>query len=114
MVNPTIDTAEGFLYDGKNFSLIDFPGAFRTQAFGINNSGKIVGAYNTDQIPMPGQAFHGFLYDGTDFISIDFPDAFTTTAIGINNRGQIVGGYREASGTDHGFLATPQRPRDKR
>jgi hypothetical protein len=43
------------------------------------------------------------------FTTIDFPGAApgVTYADGINNAGQIAGNFRDASGTAHGFVATP-------
>jgi hypothetical protein len=41
------------------------------------------------------------------FTTIDPPGSTSTQAIGINAVGQIVGDYMDASGTFHGFVATP-------
>jgi hypothetical protein len=41
------------------------------------------------------------------FTTIDPPGSTFTEAIGTNGAGQIVGDYLDASGTMHGFLATP-------
>jgi len=73
------------------FSSVDYPGASNTLALGINDSGKIVGNYQTD-------SGHGFLKDGMNFISIDYP-GLASTASGINDSGKIVG-----FAGDHGFL----------
>jgi len=72
---------------------IDVPGADQTQAFGINNSGQIVGLFSD----LTG--FHGFLKDGDVFVTIDLPPGGSTQALGINGLGQIVG----TNGVD-GFL----------
>ena len=37
--------SHGFLYNGGAFSSVEFPGATSTRAYGINNSGQIVGTY---------------------------------------------------------------------
>jgi uncharacterized membrane protein len=50
---------------------------------------------------------HGFLLDKGAFTMIDPPGSTFTEAIGINAAGQIVGDYMDASGTLHGFVATP-------
>jgi len=50
---------------------------------------------------------HGFLLAEGEFTTIDVPGAMGTLPTGINAAGQIVGGYTDASGTGHGFLATP-------
>ena len=76
----------GFLQAAGTFSTIDFPGAAKTQCFGINSSGQIVGAH-VDSFE------HGFVYSGGSFTSIDYPNQPTnyTSALGINNSGEIVG-----------------------
>jgi probable HAF family extracellular repeat protein len=75
------------------FSTIDVPGTFQTIAFGINNSGQIVGLGNP-----------AFLYSDGSFINFNYPGANQQTeAHGINNLGQIVGQY-VAEGSFHGFL----------
>ena len=83
---------------------IEFPRMTYTQAFGINDSGQIVGLYS-DSVGR-----HGFLLDTAGSITtIDVPGASYTAASGINNSGQIVGGFSDSTGT-HGFLATPVSP----
>src|SRR6188472_4285839 len=72
--------------DGTTFTSIDFPGAFSTNASGINDRGDIVGSYQDANF-----VFHGFLYDGRHYITINFPGASSTFASGINDRGDIVG-----------------------
>lgn len=95
------------------------------EAWGINNSGEMVGLWNGEGSP-------GFLYnDGTlspltfaggginnsgqivggsvldvagSLSSIDFPGALLTVANGINDTGEIVGFYEDSSGNYHGFL----------
>jgi probable HAF family extracellular repeat protein len=90
-----------FLTDGTTFTTIDAPGATRTDAYGINDGGQIVGIFGD------GMSSHSFLTsDGTTFTTIDAPGAVATDAHGINNRGQIVGVFLDATG-NHGFLATP-------
>ena len=80
------------------FTTIDVPGAFSTEAFGINDAGQIVGDFHVD---------HGFLYTAGTFTTIDVPGAFSTQASGINNAGQIVGFSGDGTGAIHGFFATP-------
>lgn len=81
------------------FTTIDFPGADRIVAQGINARGAVAGFYEIWTMQ------HGFLYVGGTFTTIDFPGASNTKAQGINDRGEIVG-VEDAGGT-HGFLATP-------
>ena len=66
----------------------DFPGALSTKAFGINDSGHIVGTYRDSA-----DRDHGFLRVGTTFTTIDYPGATRTVATDINNSGQIIGCY---------------------
>lgn len=54
-------------------------------AYGINNSGQIVGTYEDTK------GNHGYYFDGTTFNTIDYPGAALTIAYGINDKGQIVG-----------------------
>jgi uncharacterized membrane protein len=88
------------------FTNIDYPGAVRTAALGINDSGQIVGYYYAD---LSGP-FHGFLRSGGTYTSIDYPGAAQTYAYGINANGQIVGVYFDVvncgncRGVEHPFL----------
>src|SRR5438132_11927584 len=68
------------------FSTIDVPGAAFTEAFGINSSGRIVGAYGNPDV-------HGFVLDDGSDTTMDVPGATRTEAVGINPSGQIVGTY---------------------
>jgi probable HAF family extracellular repeat protein len=61
------------------FTSINVPGSTSTNAFGINNTGQIVGAY-TDST-----GTHGFLDTNGVFTTLPF------VPTGINNVGQIVG-----------------------
>lgn len=90
-----------FLYTGGNYTPLKAPGAKRTVAWGINDSGIIVGHYQKE-----GERPHGFLYSGGNFITVDVPGAHDTTLTGINNSGVIVGRFN-VDGYLHGFMATP-------
>jgi probable HAF family extracellular repeat protein len=83
----------------ETFATIDFPGAIRTVAYGINAWDDVVGQYLS-----PDGKSHGFLLSEDDFTSFDFPGAIFTEAIGINPRGEIVGRYDNADGKSHGYL----------
>jgi probable HAF family extracellular repeat protein len=77
-----------------------FPAPTVHFAYGINNSGQIVGDY------LVGSRYRGFLYTGGSFTTIpDIPGGFTVGAQGINDSGQIVGGY-EGSSSRRSFLYT--------
>ena len=58
----------------------------RTQPFGINKHGQIVGEY----VDAEGRS-HGFLLENGVFTTIDAPGGASTIAIDINDNGQIVG-----------------------
>jgi probable HAF family extracellular repeat protein len=77
----------GFLYHDGTFNI-----GIGTIAFGINNSGDIVGALGN-----PYQ--YGFLYSKGVYTTISVPGSTQTWATGINDQGQIVGSYN----TGHGF-----------
>jgi probable HAF family extracellular repeat protein len=58
-----------------SFTTIDVPGATDTSAWGINDSGQIVGYH----IGVDGLD-HGFLYSGGAFTTINYPGATDTFA----------------------------------
>ena len=81
------------------FTPIDFPGATRNFALGINNAGQIVGQYGD------GGPRHGFLRDvDGSYTTIDVPGSPYTEANGINDAGQIVGYYFVDATGGHVFL----------
>jgi uncharacterized membrane protein len=81
-----------------------------TEAFGVNNSGEVVGTFqNGPQLPDGGANLQGFLYRNGAFTILNAPAAtLGTLAVGINNLGQVVGDYpvQLASGSREleGFL----------
>ena len=91
------DDLGSFIYDGDNYTWINFPGAEWTDPRGINDSGQIVGTYSLGEfIFLEGywvEVTHGFIYDGSSFTSVDKPGVSYTKFHGINNSGQIVGFY---------------------
>ncbi len=103
----------GYTYDYVTGATtdVDYPGAATTVAFGVNDSGMIVGGFcvhGTTGCPLDlflGSS-HAFMDGNSTFTQLDFPGADETTAFGINNGGAIVGVY-EINGqatTVHGFL----------
>jgi hypothetical protein len=78
-----------------SFTTVDVPGAGVTYAWGINDSGQIVGA----------SSLGAFLDTGGSFTTIDVPGVSETTAFGINDSGQIVGSFGFGV-RSHGFLDT--------
>jgi uncharacterized membrane protein len=92
----------GFIYDGADFTQLDYPDAvFGTIASKLNDAGQVVGWYfDADGLP------HGFLYFQGNYTPIDFPDSIdnTTLAFGINGHGHIVGVYDATVEITHGFI----------
>ncbi len=90
MVMPGSDVALSQSGTGASpytFTTIDVPNSGTTAAFGINNTGQIVGIF------ADATGGHGFLKNGGTFTTIDVPNAVPTSANGINNVGQIVGTF---------------------
>jgi probable HAF family extracellular repeat protein len=70
-----------------------------TVAYGINNSGQVVGLSGTGQ-PVCGtcafyylQQIYGFLWSNGIMTSLGTPSGLNSVAYGINNSGQVVGNY---------------------
>jgi len=78
---------------------IDPPGSTDTRAFGINNTGQIVGLYITAD-----SRTHGFLLSHGGYTTIDVPGSIRTNALAIDVHGQIVGRYDTPDGRAHGYL----------
>jgi uncharacterized membrane protein len=88
------------------FTDLGIPGASPDNAafvFDINNTGQVVGYYNT-LWPDPAGTF-GFLYDHGVFTTLHHPDATQgTLALGINDAMQVVGHYSDSLYRSHGFV----------
>lgn len=104
--NKTASQVDAFLrlHSGR-FTTIAFPGAAMTQAFGVNDSGEVVGTYTVGT----GDAAvtHGFTWLAGRFASVDIGGASSTTINGVNNEGDLVGFYTDAKGNTDGFVALP-------
>jgi hypothetical protein len=97
------DDDHGFLLSGDQYTIFDFPGDdMDTVAYGIDDSGDIVGSYYGRQI---GQ--HGFILSEGVYTTIDPPDSHRTLALGINNSGVIAGMFFVGPNV-RGFIATPK------
>jgi len=109
MVGALVD--DGFVINplaDKAYTGIDYPGALLTSAFGINNSGNIVGFYQDAN-----HNSHGFFYNRvtSSFASIDYPNPVCTSgtdARGINNRGDIIGACTDNANNFYGYLLTAE------
>jgi hypothetical protein len=78
-------------------------GASMTQAFGVNDSGEVVGAYTI------GTSTFGFTWaPGKGFHTVNDPRGIGTTLInGVNDAGDLVGFYTGKGTHVNGFLAKP-------
>jgi probable HAF family extracellular repeat protein len=90
----------GFVEINGTLTTLDVPGAFRTEAYGMNDSGVVVGGFSD------ATGEHGFSYNGVKYSTIDLGTQHFTVATGINNAGQIIGYYGATGGTTLGFLDT--------
>jgi hypothetical protein len=101
-------TTDAFLKTaGGQFTGLAYPGASMTQAFGVNGSDEVVGAY-TDGSGNSATT-HGFTWQaGRGFASVDDPQGPGATTInGVNDHGDLVGFYTDAKGNTDGFVGTP-------
>jgi len=87
-----------------HLTVLHYPGASATMAFGINDSGEVVGAYtkgsgdNARSFGFTWSARHGWR-------SISDPMGKGTTLVnGVNDLGDLVGFYTDAQGNTDGFL----------
>jgi hypothetical protein len=90
------------------FIKLAYPGTnvTATQAFGINDSGLVVGAYTTGS-GTSAQTF-GFTWMNGHFHAVNDPHGIGSTLInGVNDRGELVGFYTDSAGNTDGFLAKP-------
>ena len=84
------------------FTGLVIPGNYPGHAANLNDSGDVVGWYQTSKE-------HGFLDHGGTFYAVDVPGTFSyTLAEGINNSGDIVGFYNGTGAciVECGFLLT--------
>ena len=102
-----IGNNHGFLLRKGVLTTLDFPTASNTGAWGINESGTVVGSWSIVDSDGNLLAAHGFLAEGAKFTSLDYPRSANTTAWGINSAGQMVGNWFDSDGNTHGWVATP-------
>ena len=101
---PVRGAIHGYVFDGKRFRTIEVPGATRTEAWDITNSGDVIGLYaNADG------RLHGFRLDKRgNYTKFDDPDGgLENDLTGGNDRGVTVGSllrYDPTMGEAHGYL----------
>ena len=78
-------------FPGATRPVIDFPDAFRTRVWAINNDGDIVGDYREG----PGMFFQAFVRRQGEFLAMDVPCAVGSTPRDINGNGDIAGFLRD-------------------
>jgi hypothetical protein len=76
----------GFIFDGKKYQTLDYPGSTGTWLTGINDNGQVVGQYTV------GESIYSFLWDHDTYIPLAIPGKNGRVS-GINNRGEIIGTY---------------------
>jgi hypothetical protein len=84
----------------ETYEAVNIAGTIAQAAFGVNDSGDIVGAYADSSAVL-----HGYLMSGGAFttVNVPFSTATGTSPFGINNAGEIVGYWLDST-TGHGFL----------
>jgi PEP-CTERM motif len=87
----------GYVQSGNSFQSLD-PGGPRSVAWGLNDTGKVVGSYEPN-----GSTDRGFLWNGSSFSDVMVPGSVSTQARDIDSSGRIVGWSVDAQGLQHGF-----------
>ena len=100
-LNPRLEPLEERRLLTYLFTSLDVPGATRTEARGINDSGQVVGFYDDAS-----GISHGYLKDSVGYTTLDATSlgATNTFSWGINDAGQIVGSYNYPGFDNRGFL----------
>lgn len=105
MVVWVVDTRGGmnngtgsYLVKDDVYTKIEVPGAMRTEVWGINDRGQIVGQYTVAY-----EGTHGFLKDGDTYVTLDFAAGSDTRLGDINNNGMIIGQAHEPGDTNNSF-----------
>jgi hypothetical protein len=87
----------GYVQDGADIRVFDFPNAHKTFGEVINNAGMVAGAYSD------GVRFHGFTLKDGVFTTIDFPGSVFSDVVDLNDRGDLAGVWEDPSFGLHGF-----------
>jgi len=102
---PSTLSAQSFTY-----APINVPGAVLTQARGINNSGEVVGFYETTtacidpDVRVPTCPTKGFKLVNGSYVKLMVPNSVSTAIMGVNDYGDLTGFYKKSDGSEHGFI----------
>jgi probable HAF family extracellular repeat protein len=94
------DRVHGFTLENGTVEEIEVPDSIQTLLYGVENNGRLVGAYFRNDH----SGAHGLLYFHGAVTTLDVPGATSTIAHGINDPQQIVGEFRDKNGQVHGFF----------
>jgi probable HAF family extracellular repeat protein len=97
-------TGRGFLYSAGVYIELMPPGWIAAHAYGINNSGAVVGWGNATAADQTNQVTKGFLYSAGVYTELLPPGWSSVYAYGINDGGAVVGGGDDGTGTYKGFI----------
>lgn len=91
------------------YAPVDVPGAAATVARGINNSGEVVGFYQTTScsnydLNVPDCSTLGFKLVNNTYTTVMVQNSTSTAVNGVNDLGDMVGFYTNADGSRHGFI----------
>jgi hypothetical protein len=95
----------GFIYDSSTgtYTTLQYPGFPGTEGFGMNNTGKVVGAYTVDSTASVGGGSYLYdLYGSGAFQNIVPPGSIKSQAHGVNDTGKVTGEYFDTA--FHGFV----------
>jgi hypothetical protein len=104
MVYDGVPHASGFLRRDGVYTLVDFPGAFETHVYGMNNRGDVVGKY-VNEPSFDGQIYHyaafGFTWMDGVYAHVDLGystvNGYSTELHDINDSRQIVGSAEDGA-----------------
>jgi uncharacterized membrane protein len=105
-------TGTGFRLDHGRYRTINVPGTrLETSAYGIDDRGRIVGGYDTED-----GTVHGFVAERGRYRRVDVPAAGTgpgrgTVLLKINARGHMLGLYDDQRDACHSFIRAHGRIR---
>jgi len=87
----------GFVYDGTNYTSLEYPNQKHTQIRAISGN-LIYGTYTDEQY-----VSRGFVYDGTTFSDFNFPDSIGGTPTAVDGS-TVVGYYYGEDYINHGYI----------